>query len=786
MNKYLVALTSSILFISLIIFLFSYRNDEIELESFINENKIEYGSIENIISERKALDSTIWKDEVLAQLYEQTVVTLWDSIRLKKDKYNQIQNFDFETITIPKFSSKVLIDKGIYKHNYSKEKESFNFKYWSKLLKNWKNKIILSHVEFHQKEFYRGENNISVYSFTFHVKSKTTRYILNGMCNVLWSDKKDINGNYIASELGVSSLDILSYSGEDSFKMSQVFGAEGDKSFSGPGMPIALMDMNNDNFPELIIVSANKIYPNSSGKYSKPEKLLKYLPDNLITTSIFGDFNNDGFLDIFCSGRDMFPRLYEGDASMTFNNKPKVIKSFLEPLTMPIASTSGDIDGDNDLDIWLTQYKSPYIYGQMPTPYYDANDGFPSYLLINDGNGNFKDMTSAYGLDKKRFRRTYSCSFIDLDDDNLLDLITVNDFAGIDIYKNTGTTFKDITYEVISEKSSFGMSHSIGDYNLDGLEDLFVIGMSSTTASRLDQMNLNRPGYNERNSARSKMGYGNRLYTNLGNGNFHEYPFKNINELVKTGWSWGVTTFDFDNDADPDIYITNGNMSKKTAKDYCSVYWRHDVYTGNSQSNEVLKDFFADLTYNIELEGMSWNPFETNHLIMNLNGREFIKIGYLFGVSLENDSRCTISGDIDNDGLTDLIFSTTRHHSYFIDGKFPDESVYVFRNEIESAKSNNWIGVILKQEKSGFHPIGTSISVIMKNGKKYEKSMINGDSFRSIHSTKKIFGLGEQSKIKYVEVQWPNGILERVENPDANRYLSFPSNSSTMTEVSLR
>ena len=65
---------------------------------------------------------------------------------------------------------------------------------------------------------------------------------------------------------------------------------------------------------------------------------------------------------------------------------------------MPIASTSGDVDGDNDLDVLITQYKSPYIYGQMPTPYYDANDGFPSYLLINDGQGNFKDMTKEFGL----------------------------------------------------------------------------------------------------------------------------------------------------------------------------------------------------------------------------------------------------------------------------------------------------------------------------------------------------------------------------------------------------
>ena len=139
---------------------------------------------------------------------------------------------------------------------------------------------------------------------------------------------------------------------------------------------------------------------------------------------------------IFYVWKRYVPSSFEGEGEIVFSNKPKIINAMLDPLIMPIASTSGDVDGDNDLDVFITQYKSPYIYGQMPTPYYDANDGFPSYLLINDGKGNFKDMTTEYGLHEKRFRRTYSCSFLDIDNDNFLDLITVNDFAGIDIYKN--------------------------------------------------------------------------------------------------------------------------------------------------------------------------------------------------------------------------------------------------------------------------------------------------------------------------------------------------------------
>tara|TARA_X000000950_G_scaffold221862_1_gene267229 strand:- start:14758 stop:17124 length:2367 start_codon:yes stop_codon:yes gene_type:complete len=775
-----------LILIILMLFNYDFHSNEIELDDFLDRNEIDYGSVDNIISEREGLDSTIWKDEVLAQIYEQSIVSLWDSIRLKENKFKQIENFKFERILIPKFSTKTLIEKGIYKSIYSGNKESVIFRKWLSKMKRWKKQITISHVEFHQKEFYPSPEQKSLYSFTFHLKSEIEKYIINGLCNVEWSDKKDIHDNHIAKQLIIDKFDILSYSGDDSFKLTQIIGTEGDKSFYGPGMPIALVDLNDDELSELLIISANKIYVNKNGKFEKPIDLIKEFPENLLTSAIFGDFNNDGLLDILCFGRDMFPLLYEGEGKITFDKKPKIIRSILEPLIMPIASTSGDVDGDNDLDVLITQYKSPYIYGQMPTPYYDANDGFPSYLLINDGQGNFKDMTKEFGLSEKRFRRTYSCSFVDLDKDNILDLITVNDFAGIDIYKNDGNKFTDITKAIISEKSSFGMSHSIADYNLDGKDDLFVLGMSSTTANRLEQMNLNRPGYDKRNSARAKMGYGNRLYTKTKNGNYEEYPFESINEIVKTGWSWGVTSMDMDNDMDPDLYITNGNMSKKTAKDYCSVYWRHDVYTGNSQSNKVLKDFFADLTYNIELEGMSWNPFETNHLIMNLNGNDFIKIGYLYDVALENDSRCTISDDINNDGLTDIIVSTTRHHSYFVDGKFPDESIYIFKNEIESAKKNNWVGIILKTEVPGFHQIGTTIHIKMANGIHLEKSMINGDSFRSIHPMKKTFGLGSLSKIESIEVKWPNGIKEEILNPIANKYYSFPSELASKKELSLR
>ena len=68
---------------------------------------------------------------------------------------------------------------------------------------------------------------------------------------------------------------------------------------------------------------------------------------------------------------------------------------------LPKSFTAGDIDGDGDLDVWIGQYKFPYVEGSMPTPFYDSNDGHPAVLLENDGQGNFRDVTESAGLAAK-------------------------------------------------------------------------------------------------------------------------------------------------------------------------------------------------------------------------------------------------------------------------------------------------------------------------------------------------------------------------------------------------
>ena len=115
-NKYLIIPLTFIFIVGFLILKQINNEGNLELDSLILENQIDYGTVENIVAERKGLDSTLWKDEVLAQLYEQSIVALWDSIRLKKNKFEQIEKFSFDKIKIPKFSKEVLIDKGISKN----------------------------------------------------------------------------------------------------------------------------------------------------------------------------------------------------------------------------------------------------------------------------------------------------------------------------------------------------------------------------------------------------------------------------------------------------------------------------------------------------------------------------------------------------------------------------------------------------------------------------------------------------------------------------------------------
>ena len=170
---------------------------------------------------------------------------------------------------------------------------------------------------------------------------------------------------------------------------------------------------------------------------------------------------------------------------------------------VPINIVPGDVDGDGDLDVFIGQQKPGYFNGDIPTPYYDARDSFPCFLLLNDGQGNFTDVTRQL----RSGRQTPAPKFC-----RIVDRLRRRRRSGFDHdqrFLGHGSVperrprafYGRHRIRCEPQAHAFGMSHTFGDYDLDGTIDFLTVGMSSTTARRLEQLRLGR----ERSSRSSTM-----------------------------------------------------------------------------------------------------------------------------------------------------------------------------------------------------------------------------------------------------------------------------------------
>jgi hypothetical protein len=384
-------------------------------------------------------------------------------------------------------------------------------------------------------------------------------------------------------------------------------------------------------------------------------------------------------------------------------------------------------------------------------------------MLRNDG-GRFVDVTTECGLGKKRNRRTYSASLVDLDRDGDLDLSVVSDYAGVDVYSNNGSGRFVDTSAALNSNRLFGMAQSVADYNGDGWLDLLAIGMSSSTARRLDNLRLGPESRKDYQENRAAMGYGNRLYLG-GKKGLLQSPFNE--QIARTGWSWGVSSFDFDNDGRRDLYISNGFRSGKSAKDYCSHYWTQDIYSGGSKENAALVPVFAKSMLALNLGQISWNGFEHNHLKWNLGSGSFADVAFLFGASFEYDARVAITEDFDGDGREDLLVS-----EYLFVGRGFQSKLHLYLNRSDLAtEPNDWIAFKLLPS-AGQAILGAVVTIETSNGTQTHP-LIAGDGFLSQDAFTAHFGLGKRAEVTKATIRWPGGRTLDLKLPQKNRVHSI-------------
>ena len=134
-------------------------------------------------------------------------------------------------------------------------------------------------------------------------------------------------------------------------------------------------------------------------------------------------------------------------------------------------------------------------------------------------------------------------------------------------------------------------------------------------------MGLGRKEFPDQQRMRMKMAYGNRVYLGGKDMDYTDAPFDD--QISRTGWSWGSSALDVDNEGWMDLYISNGHMSRKSAKDYCTRFWTQDIYQGTSQRSEEMLNVFQTEDKELAGGGISWNGFEHKALLKNDHGKGF-------------------------------------------------------------------------------------------------------------------------------------------------------------------
>ncbi|MGJ8723392.1 MAG: CRTAC1 family protein [Roseibacillus sp.] len=724
--------------------------------------------IEKIVS----LEAEAFENESEAREIElEGIVPLWDSLLQAPlgKRLELLAAVPFDTLTLGKAGAPTRHDLGITTRQITSGGETLSCEGFAEILQSYRQAgYSLVHSDWHHRSFQRNEAEKAISEVTFNLqgsrKEGTERLQFKGTLRIVWDESEE--------KLRPSTITLLEATsaqrrGPAAFTTRAVIEGGNPNPTERDDMgAISVYDLNGDQLPEIILGNSNKILWNKGNFQFEPQPIVD--PGGLFFDSVIGltaDLNGDGLLDWLSDTKEGDLALWFGEEGGKFAKVPRRIKLGDYRLRVPSFITAGDCDQDGDLDLYVGQWRS--LYEKMPDTFWDANDGFGNTLLINDGTGTFEDRTEASGLAQKRYRRAYSGSFLDLDQDEDLDLLVISDFHGVDVYLNNGQgKFSEQEDSYVGNPYSFGMSHTVADYDADGLLDFYVLGMGSTTARRLDQMKANPEQHPEHNKMRGVMGFGNRMYLGRKEGGYKAPEFEP--QVARTGWTWGSASADFDNDGDHDIYAANGHISGKTSRDYCSNFWCRDVYVMKDFKLPAISGYLETLP---QMEEQSWDGFQINPLLINQDGIGFQDFGFLLDIGFDFDCRRVIAADLDLDGRVDLAVGRIEGTSgFFHDGETDVEppALLIMQNTLPEAEKRPWIGVTLETSKES-SPNGAKLS-LKTNQRVIESVIVSGDSFMCQHPAQKHFGLANDEEVETITVHWPGGQIAILEKPKIQHY----------------
>ena len=495
----------------------------------------------------------------------------------------------------------------------------------------------------------------------------------------------------------------------------------------------AFIDYDNDGWMDIFILcgrrlkdtppnASNRLYKNNrDGTFSDVTAIAGLLDTGWAQGVCVGDYNNDGFEDLFLTyyGQN---RLYRNNGDGTFTNVTAKAGLLYPATRYNTGCAFVDYNRDGLLDLFVTNYLEIDV-ATAPKPSLAVPNcnfqgvptlcgplGLPkaqNYLYRNNGDGTFADVSRESGV--SGFRGSYGLTVvsIDADEDGWPDIFVVCDSTPSLLLMNNrdGTFREEALFRGVAlsgdGRQMGGMGAAAGDYNLDGHTDL-----------------LKTHYYNQATG----------LYRNDGKGYFDDVTIRAGLNGETRFLCFGAGFADFDNDGYPDILLSTG-----------TVY---------PEVDRVLPAF----------------PARTPRILFRNQGDgTFVELGPEAGagISARHCSRGAAFGDFDNDGDIDVLIMNV------------NEPPTLLRNDVPPG--NHWIKIRLEGTKSNRSAIGARV-LVRYSGKVQAQELLSQSSFLSSNDPRLHFGLGAATTVD-VEIHWPSGLVETMKSVAANQLLTLKEGS---------
>ena len=502
--------------------------------------------------------------------------------------------------------------------------------------------------------------------------------------------------------------------------------------FESTGSGVALIDYDRDGYPDIFLVNGSRLegfapspaptnylfHNNRDGTFTDMTNRAGVASSGWGQGVCVGDFDNDGFDDLFITyyGRQNILYHNNGDGTFTDATARAGLNGQLRNWSTGCAFV--DYNRDGKLDLFVASYvdfnpATAGLPGSGPNclsknvAVFCGPRGLPaahSHLYRNEGKEKFEDVSASAGITKASDCYGLSVLTGDFENRGWPDIYVACDSTPSLFFRNKrdGTFVESgvqagIAYDEDGREQA-GMGVSAADYDADGWLDIFKTNFEDDVPD---------------------------LYHNEGDGNFTFRTFDaKLGSRLKY-LSWGGGFFDYDNSGWPDIFIANGHVYPELQSHNHpeSPYRQRNLLYHNSGNGR-----FEDVT--------------------SIAGP---------GFDLQRSGRGVAFGDLNNDGRVDILVNNQ------------NDPPTLLGNESDNA--DHWTSIRTVGTKSNLDGIGARVT-LLSGGRRQIQEVRSGGSYLSQNDLRVHFGLGSATKIERIEVRWPSGAVDKLENALADHCLT--------------